>query len=145
MSTVLIEFLIASIGLTALAAAYSGVATRSTLGREGITCFNGFRTKVVPWPTSRSAVFPTPERRLARIYALAPRWFRREAGRVLQMLQNDSSLRAAAQHAATVWAWAQSRGLVRDDGVYRFAYRVDVEEGRRRAAERLDYLRTKGQ
>lgn len=73
-----------------------------------------------------------------------PRWFRREAGRVLQMLQNDSSLRAAAQHAATVWAWAQSRGLVRDDGVYRFAYRVDVEEGRRRAAERLDYLRTKG-
>ncbi|PZU33645.1 MAG: hypothetical protein DI576_06575 [Actinomyces sp.] len=134
-------------GVAMAAMAYSEVCKRVTLSRSGLLVFNGFLTRRVPWPASRSGVFATldveRQRRLTRIHVLAPDGTALQLPGLVERSKDDSCLGAAAQHVETIWAWAYSRGLVRDDGGYLPASKPEVERGRRAFAQRLAYLRAR--
>ena len=134
-------------GVAMAAMAYSETCKRVTLSRSGLLVFNGFLTRQVPWPTSRSGVFATldveRQRRLTKIHVLAPDGTALQLPGLVERSKDDSCLGAAAQHVETIWAWAYSRGLVRDDGGYLPASKPEVERGRRAFAQRLAYLRAR--
>lgn len=134
-------------GVAMAAMAYSETCKRVTLSRSGLLVFNGFLTRRVPWPASRSGVFATldveRQRRLTRIHVLAPDGTALQLPGLVERSKDDSCLGAAAQHVETIWAWAYSRGLVRDDGGYLPASKPEVERGRRAFAQRLAYLRAR--
>ena len=134
-------------GVAMAAMAYSEVCKRVTLSRSGLLVFNGFLTRRVPWPASRSGVFATldveRQRRLTRIHVLAPDGTALQLPGLVERSKDDSCLGAAAQHVETIWAWAYSRGLVRDDGGYLPASKPEVERGRRAFAQRLAYIRAR--
>lgn len=58
--------------------------------------------------------------------------------------KDDTSLHDAERQIAALWAWAQSRGLVRDDGRYVPVTNPGIERKRRGAADRLEYLHALG-
>ena len=134
-------------GVAMAAMAYSEVCKRVTLSRSGLLVFNGFLTRRVPWPASRSGVFATldveRQRRLTRIHVLAPDGTALQLPGLVERSKDDSCLGKAVQHIETIWAWAYSRGLVRDDGGYLPASKPEVERGRRAFAQRLAYLRAR--
>ena len=127
--------------------AYSEACKRVTLSRSGLLVFNGFFARQVPWPTSRSGIFATldveRQRRLTRIHVLAPDGTALQLPGLVERAKDDSCLGKAVQHIETIWAWAYSRGLVRDDGGYLPASEPEVERGRRAFAQRLAYLRAR--
>lgn len=124
--------------------AYSEACKRVTLSRSGLLVFNGFLSRQVPWPTSRSGIFATldveRQRRLTKIHVLAPDGTALQLPGLVERAKDDSCLGKAVQHIETVWAWAYARGLVRDDGGYLPASKPEVERGRRAFARRLAYL-----
>ena len=134
-------------GVAMAAMAYSETCKRVTLSRSGLLVFNGFLTRQVPWPTSRSGVFATldveRQRRLTKIHVLAPDGTALQLPGLVERAKDDSCLGKAVQHIETIWAWAYSRGLVRDDGGYLPASKPEVERGRRAFAQRLAYLRAR--
>ena len=134
-------------GVAMAAMAYSETCKRVTLSRSGLLVFNGFLTRQVPWPTSRSGVFATldveRQRRLTKIHVLAPDGTALQLPGLVERSKDDSCLGKAVQHIETIWAWAYSRGLVRDDGGYLPASKPEVERGRRAFAQRLAYLRAR--
>ena len=134
-------------GVAMAAMAYSETCKRVTLSRSGLLVFNGFLTRQVPWPTSRSGVFATldveRQRRLTKIHVLAPDGTALQLPGLVERSKDDSCLGKAVQHIETIWAWAYSRGLVRDDGGYLPASKPEVERGRRAFAQRLAYLRVR--
>ena len=134
-------------GVAMAAMAYSETCKRVTLSRSGLLVFNGFLTRQVPWPTSRSGVFATldveRQRRLTKIHVLAPDGTALQLPGLVERAKDDSCLSKAVQHIETIWAWAYSRGLVRDDGGYLPASKPEVERGRRAFAQRLAYLRAR--
>ena len=134
-------------GVAMAAMAYSEVCKRVTLSRSGLLVFNGFLTRRVPWPASRSGVFATldveRQRRLTKIHVLAPDGTALQLPGLVERSKDDSCLGKAVQHIETIWAWAYSRGLVRDDGGYLPASKPEVERGRRAFAQRLAYLRAR--
>lgn len=134
-------------GVAMAAMAYSETCKRVTLSRSGLLVFNGFLTRRVPWPTSRSGVFATldveRQRRLTKIHVLAPDGTALQLPGLVERAKDDSCLGKAVQHIETIWAWAYSRGLVRDDGGYLPASKPEVERGRRTFAQRLAYLRAR--
>ena len=127
--------------------AYSEACKRVTLSRSGLLVFNGFFSRQVPWPTSRSGIFATldveRQRRLTKIHVLAPDGTALQLPGLVERAKDDSCLGKAVQHIETIWAWAYSRGLVRDDGGYLPASKPEVERGRRAFARRLAYLRAR--
>ena len=127
--------------------AYSEACKRVTLSRSGLLVFNGFFSRQVPWPTSRSGIFATldveRQRRLTKIHVLAPDGTALQLPGLVERAKDDSCLGKAVQHIETVWAWAYARGLVRDDGGYLPASKPEVERGRRAFARRLAYLRAR--
>ena len=127
--------------------AYSEACKRVTLSRSGLLVFNGFFSRQVPWPTSRSGIFATldveRQRRLTKIHVLAPDGTALQLPGLVERAKDDSCLGKAVQHIETVWAWAYARGLVRDDGGYLPASKSEVERGRRAFARRLAYLRAR--
>lgn len=127
--------------------AYSEACKRVTLSRSGLLVFNGFLSRQVPWPTSRSGIFATldveRQRRLTKIHVLAPDGTALQLPGLVERAKDDSCLGKAVQHIETVWAWAYARGLVRDDGGYLPASKPEVERGRRAFARRLAYLRAR--
>ena len=134
-------------GVAMAAMAYSETCKRVTLSRSGLLVFNGFLTRQVPWPTSRSGVFATldveRQRRLTKVHVLAPDGTALQLPGLVERAKDDSCLGKAVQHIETIWAWAYSRGLVRDDGGYLPASKPEVERGRRAFAQRLAYLRAR--
>ena len=134
-------------GVAMAAMAYSETCKRVTLSRSGLLVFNGFFARQVPWPTSRSGVFATldveRQRRLTKIHVLAPDGTALQLPGLVERSKDDSCLGKAVQHIETIWAWAYSRGLVRDDGGYLPASKPEVERGRRAFAQRLAYLRAR--
>lgn len=134
-------------GVAMAAMAYSETCKRVTLSRSGLLVFNGFFARQVPWPTSRSGVFATldveRQRRLTKIHVLAPDGAALQLPGLVERAKDDSCLGKAVQHIETIWAWAYSRGLVRDDGGYLPASKPEVERGRRAFAQRLAYLRAR--
>lgn len=134
-------------GVAMAAMAYSETCKRVTLSRSGLLVFNGFLSRQVPWPTSRSGVFATldveRQRRLTKIHVLAPDGTALQLPGLVERSKDDSCLGKAVQHIETIWAWAYSRGLVRDDGGYLPASKPEVERGRRAFAQRLAYLRAR--
>lgn len=134
-------------GVATAVMAYSEACKRVTLSRSGLLVFNGFFARRVPWPTSRSGVFATldveRQRRLTRIHVLAPDGTALQLPGLVERSKDDSCLGKAVQHVETIWAWAYSRGLVRDDGGYLPASKPEVERGRRAFAQRLAYLRAR--
>ena len=134
-------------GVATAVMAYSEACKRVTLSRSGLLVFNGFLSRQVPWPTSRSGIFATldveRQRRLTRIHVLAPDGTALQLPGLVERSKDDSCLGKAVQHIETIWAWAYSRGLVRDDGGYLPASKPEVERGRRAFARRLAYLRAR--
>ena len=134
-------------GVAMAAMAYSETCKRVTLSRSGLLVFNGFFARQVPWPTSRSGVFATldveRQRRLTKVHVLAPDGTALQLPGLVERAKDDSCLGKAVQHIETIWAWAYSRGLVRDDGGYLPASKPEVERGRRAFAQRLAYLRAR--
>lgn len=132
-------------GVATAVMAYSEACKRVTLSRSGLLVFNGFFARQVPWPTSRSGVFATldveRQRRLTKVHVLAPDGTALQLPGLVERAKDDSCLGKAVQHIETIWAWAYSRGLVRDDGGYLPASKPEVERGRRAFAQRLAYLR----
>ena len=134
-------------GVATAVMAYSEACKRVTLSRSGLLVFNGFLSRQVPWPTSRSGIFATldveRQRRLTKIHVLAPDGTALQLPGLVERAKDDSCLGKAVQHIETIWAWAYSRGLVRDDGGYLPASKPEVERGRRAFARRLAYLRAR--
>lgn len=136
------------VGLWMLGLLYGELVSRTTFLREGIVDFNGFLTRRVPWPASRSAIFPVMEvaqgRHQVKLYVQAPDgsavWLRS----FFWNTKDDTSLHDAERQIAALWAWAQSRGLVRDDGRYVPVTNPGIERKRRGAADRLEYLHALG-
>ena len=145
--TVVFGFVGVGMGVATAVMAYSEACKRVTLSRSGLLVFNGFFARQVPWPTSRSGVFATldveRQRRLTKVHVLAPDGTALQLPGLVERAKDDSCLGKAVQHIETIWAWAYSRGLVRDDGGYLPASKPEVERGRRAFAQRLAYLRAR--
>ena len=145
--TVVFGLMGVGMGVATAVMAYSEACKRVTLSRSGLLVFNGFLSRQVPWPTSRSGIFATldveRQRRLTRIHVLAPDGTALQLPGLVERAKDDSCLSKAVQHIETIWAWAYSRGLVRDDGGYLPASKPEVERGRRAFAQRLAYLRAR--
>lgn len=145
--TVVFGLMGVGMGVATAVMAYSEACKRVTLSRSGLLVFNGFLSRQVPWPTSRSGIFATldveRQRRLTKIHVLAPDGTALQLPGLVERAKDDSCLGKAVQHIETIWAWAYSRGLVRDDGGYLPASKPEVERGRRAFARRLAYLRAR--
>lgn len=145
--TVVFGLMGVGMGVATAVMAYSEACKRVTLSRSGLLVFNGFLSRQVPWPTSRSGIFATldveRQRRLTKIHVLAPDGTALQLPGLVERAKDDSCLSKAVQHIETIWAWAYSRGLVRDDGGYLPASKPEVERGRRAFARRLAYLRAR--
>ena len=145
--TVVFGLMGVGMGVATAVMAYSEACKRVTLSRSGLLVFNGFLSRQVPWPTSRSGIFATldveRQRRLTKIHVLAPDGTALQLPGLVERSKDDSCLGKAVQHIETIWAWAYSRGLVRDDGGYLPASKPEVERGRRAFAQRLAYLRAR--
>lgn len=145
--TVVFGLMGVGMGVATAVMAYSEACKRVTLSRSGLLVFNGFLSRQVPWPTSRSGIFATldveRQRRLTKIHVLAPDGTALQLPGLVERSKDDSCLSKAVQHIETIWAWAYSRGLVRDDGGYLPASKPEVERGRRAFARRLAYLRAR--
>lgn len=145
----LLESLLVAVPLllaaTQLFHAYRSACTRLTVTREGLTHFDGLRTRWLDWPTSRSSIFVTlraSEGRTTAAVGVVAAGGSSAALPALTWRARDErqALWCALEAAETIWMWGTSRGVVHDDGVYRPLADAEAEQARVRSTERIEYL-----
>lgn len=112
---------------------------RVVLTRQGIHVVKVTGSTLLPWPPSRSALAVTAQKNKGYISevwlitadgkAVPVTGTRRSAGSARRKLALEN-MRKTVADADTIWAWAESRGLVRDSGQYVTTLNKTVENTR---------------
>lgn len=109
---------------------------RVVFTRQGVHVVKAVGSTMLPWPPSRSALAVTSEQNKGYSAAV---WLIRADGRAILLPGTKRSagsarrklamenMRKAVVDADTIWAWAESRGLVQESGQYVTTLNQNVE------------------
>lgn len=133
------------VGAAFLIGEWVRLRSRLTVSRDGLEWTGVWGAQHLAWPPSRTCVFVqsrrTSGRTTATVCVLAPdRTAMAVPGLTWRSKHDRRALLPAATAAQSIWQWGSSRGVARDDGVYRAAVDAELERDRADAARRIAYL-----